>query len=104
MAKAKPASGKSVVDSQIARTGPMTKVISSMTCSNDIAAWRLRGSSAKMCDHRARAIVPRLGIAPHSGNVMKSSHEGNPRIETRRVMTAQNPDQRKKGMAMRRWP
>ena len=104
MAKAKPASGKSVVESQMARTGPMTKVTSSMTCSNDMAAWRFFGSSAKMCDHRARAIVPRFGMAPHNGKVMKSSHDGQPRSDVSSVMTAQKPDHRKNGMAMRRWP
>ena len=82
----------------------MTKVTSSMTCSNDMAACRFFGSSAKMCDHRARAIVPRFGMAPHSGKVMKSSHDGQPRSDVSRVMTAQKPDHRKNGMAMRRWP
>src|SRR6478735_9912169 len=98
VANAKPASGKSVVESQIASTGPMTKVTSSMTCSNDIAACRFLGSVAKMCDHRARAMVPRFGIAPHNGKVMKSSHDGHPRHETSRVMTTQKPDHRKNGI------
>ena len=82
----------------------MTKVTSSITCSNDIAECRLRASWAKMCDQRARAIVPRLGMAPHSGKVMKSSHDGQPRSDVSTVMTAQNPDKRKNGIAMRRWP
>jgi hypothetical protein len=82
----------------------MTKVTSSMTCSKDIAVCSLRGSWAKMCDHLARAMVPRLGMMAHRGKVMNRIHAGQPRHDAIIVRAAQKPDQMKKGTATRRCP